>query len=70
MSGISRAYRDLYREYRRYLDDRFNEAEIKSIYYHEIADWLRLMPYKLEHDESRAAIFLAGMLLSADDIFI
>ena len=68
MSGISRAYRDLYSEYRKYLKESFDEAQIKSIYYHEIADWLRLMPYKIEHDESRAAVFLAGMLLVADDI--
>lgn len=66
ISGVSRAYRDLYGEYKTFLAERFNEAEIRSIYYHEIADWLRLMPYKLEHDESRAGVFLAGMLLVAD----
>lgn len=70
MSGVSRAYRDLYGDYKRYLGERFNEAEVRSIYYHEIADWLRLMPYKIEHDENKAAIFLAGMLLAADDIII
>ncbi|MBQ7584559.1 MAG: flippase-like domain-containing protein [Lachnospiraceae bacterium] len=68
MSGMSRAYRDLYGEYRKYLRERFSEEEIKSIYYHEIADWLRLMPYKMENDEGRAAVFLAGMLLVTDEI--
>ncbi len=68
MSGISRAYRDLYGEYVKFLKESFSEWQIKSIYYHEIADWLRLMPYKMEHDENKAAVFLAGMLLVADDI--
>ncbi|MBQ7583058.1 MAG: hypothetical protein IJT24_00470, partial [Lachnospiraceae bacterium] len=68
MSGVSRAYRDLYGEYRKYLKERFGERELRSIYYHEIADWLRLLPYKTEHDEERAAVFLAGMLLAADDL--
>ena len=68
MSGVSRAYRDLYGEYGRYLKEKFKDREIRSIYYHEIADWLRLMPYKMEHDEDRAAVFLAGMLLAADDL--
>ena len=68
MSGISKTYRDLYGEYRKYLNERFSEDEVKSIYYHEIVNWLRLMPYKLEHDESRAAVFLAGMLLAVNEI--
>ena len=68
MSGISRAYRDLYGEYGKYLKESFSEEQIRSIYYHEIADWLRLMPYKMEHDENKAAVFLAGMLLAADEI--
>lgn len=67
ISGVSRAYRDLYGEYKKYLAKRFDEAEIRAVYYHEIADWLRLMPYKLEQDEGRAAVFLAGMLLVADE---
>lgn len=69
MSGVSKAYRDLYGRYRDYLTERFNDREIKSIYYHEIADWLRLMPYKIEHDEAKAVVFFAGMMLVADDVF-
>ncbi len=68
MSGISRAYRDLYAEYREYLNERFSAGQVRSIYYHEVADWLRLMPYKIDHDESRAVMFLAGMLLVFDDL--
>lgn len=68
MSGASRAYRDLYGEFMTYLKDIFSENEIRSVRHHEIADWLRLMPYKMDHDESRAAVFLSGMLLVADDI--
>ena len=68
MAGASRSYRDLYKEYSSMLKERFSESELKSIYYHEIANWLRLMPYKLEHDEAKAPVFLAGMLLVADGI--
>ena len=66
MSGTSRSYRDLYKEYSGMLKESFSERELKSIYYHEIVNWLRLMPYKLEHDEAKAPVFLAGMLLVAD----
>lgn len=67
ISGVSRAYRDLYGEFKKYLAERLSEAEMRSVYYHETADWLRLMPYKLDQDEGRAAVFLAGMLLVADE---
>ena len=68
MSGMTRAYRDLYGEYKRYLDERFDEAGLRSIRYHEAVNWLRLMPYRMEHEPSKAVIFLAGMLLSADGL--
>ncbi len=66
MSGMSRAYRDLYREYKAYLESRYSEDELRSIRYHEVVNWLRLMPYKLEKDPQTAPVFLAGMLLAAD----
>lgn len=68
MSGMSRAYRDLYREYRAYLESRYDEKAMRSIRYHEMVNWLRLMPYKLEKNPQTAAVFLAGLLLTADDI--
>ncbi len=68
MSGMTRAYRDLYGEYKRYLDERFDEAGLRSIRYHEAVNWLRLMPYRMEHEPHKAVIFLAGMLLSADGL--
>ncbi|MBQ9567662.1 MAG: hypothetical protein IJR31_06260, partial [Lachnospiraceae bacterium] len=68
MSGMSRAYRDLYREYRAYLESRYDEKAMRSIRYHEMVNWLRLMPYKLEKNPQTAAVFLAGLLLTAEDI--
>ena len=68
MSGMTRAYRDLYGEYKRYLGEKFDEASLKSIRYHETVNWLRLMPYRMEHEPHKAVIFLAGMLLSADGL--
>ncbi len=68
MSGMSKAYRDLYREYRAYLESRYDEKAMRSIRYHEMVNWLRLMPYKLEKNPQTAAVFLAGLLLTAEDI--
>ncbi|MCR5747044.1 MAG: flippase-like domain-containing protein [Lachnospiraceae bacterium] len=68
MAGMTKAYRDLYSDYKKYLSERFCEEEIRSIRYHETANWLRLMPYKMEHTPQKAVIFLAGMLLSAEDL--
>ena len=40
----------------------------RSIYYHEIIHWLRLMPYKIEKDGKRAFLFYAGMLMVMNDV--
>ena len=41
---------------------------MKSIFYHEIIHWLRLMPYKIEKNGERSAMFYAGMIMVMDDI--
>lgn len=41
---------------------------MRSIYFHEIIHWLRLMPYKIEKTGKRALIFYAGLLMLLKDI--
>ena len=35
---------------------------------HEVIHWLRLMPYKLNKDRKRAAMFYAGLVMVANDV--
>lgn len=64
----SKAYEYMLGQYKKFLLDHFSEEEINSIYYHEIANWLRLMPYKLE--KGRGEIFYAGLLMIMNDLKI
>jgi len=52
----------------KYLTKKFGEGAMKSIFYHEIIHWLRLMPYKIEKNGERSAMFYAGMIMVMDDI--
>ncbi len=70
ISGMSNAYRELHKAFEGYLHETYSADEIRSIYTHELINWLRLMPYKIDHDGERAAIFFAGMLMTADSIEI
>ena len=46
----------------------FDRDSIKSIYFHEIVHWIRLMPYKIAKDDKRALLFYAGMLIIMNDV--
>ena len=46
----SQAYSYLYKKLNEYMNSKFEKEKIKSIYFHEIIHWLRLMPYKLKKD--------------------
>ena len=48
--------------YRAYLEQRFGQDGVRSIYFHEAIHWLRLMPYKLEKDEAGAVLYYCGLL--------
>ncbi len=62
------AYEELYKKYKQYLDENFSEEKVKSIFYHEIIHWLRLMPYKIDKDESRALLFYAGLIIVLNEV--
>lgn len=51
-----------------YLTEKFSGETVRSIYYHEIVHWLRLMPYKIEKGGKRALLFYAGMLMVMNDV--
>lgn len=64
----SLAYSTLYDNYKKYLFESFSYKEVKSIYYHEIIHYLRLMPYKIRKDSKKTVIFYAGMLMVIADV--
>ena len=66
----SQAYFYLYKKLNEYMNLKFEKEKIKSIYFHEIIHWLRLMPYKLKKDGKRALIFYSGLLMVLDDVII
>lgn len=55
----SEAYTYLYDMLDKYMRENFEEERVKSIYYHEIIHWLRLMPYKIEKNGKRVLLFYA-----------
>lgn len=64
----SEAYTYLYDILDKYMRENFEEERVKSIYYHEIIHWLRLMPYKIEKNGKRVLLFYAGMLMVMYDV--
>lgn len=64
----SEAYTYLYDMLDKYMWEHFEEERVKSIYYHEIIHWLRLMPYKIEKNGKRVLLFYAGMLMVMYDV--
>ena len=64
----SDAYKFLLKELDEYMLSHFEIRRIKSIYYHEIVHWLRLMPYKIEKSGKRVLLFYAGLLIVINDI--
>ncbi|BCZ49013.1 hypothetical protein psyc5s11_50800 [Clostridium gelidum] len=66
--AVSHAYKRLYERYNDYLYKNFDEESIKSIYFHEIVHYLRLMPYKIRKDPKKAIIFYAGLIMVLDDV--
>lgn len=64
----SSAYMELHTLLKQYMYKKLGEDAVRSIYFHEIVHWLRLMPYKLEKDKKRALMFYAGMLMVLHDV--
>ena len=64
----SEAYTYLFKSLDEYMNQKLSYERVRSIYYHEIVHWLRLMPYKIEKNGKRVLLFYAGMLMVMDDV--
>ena len=67
-SGKSENYKSLYDKYRLFLKAKFSATEVRSIYYHQIVHWLRLLPHQIEKNEKSSLIFYAQLLEILRDI--
>lgn len=65
----SSVYDELYKRYDNYLLHKFDYDKVKSIYFHEIVHWLRLLPYKIEKNGERSVLFYCGLIIIMNDIF-
>lgn len=59
----SSAYSELHAAYLRLLKDRFGADRVREIHFHEIVNYLRLVPYKLRNQPERALSFVACVSL-------
>lgn len=64
----SNVYYQLFDKLNKYLETHFSKEQVKSIFYHEIIHWLRLMPYKIEKNGERCILFYAGLIMVANDV--
>ncbi|MBE6024725.1 MAG: flippase-like domain-containing protein [Cellulosilyticum sp.] len=64
----SSVYIELHNRLKEYMLETFGKERTRSIYFHEIIHWLRLMPYKINKDGKRALLFYAGMLMVMNDV--
>ena len=64
----SSVYTYLHAKLFEYMIENFGQERTKSIYYHEIIHWLRLLPYKIEKDGVRAVLFYCGLLMVLNDV--
>ena len=62
-------YRELYHCFHRWMTERLSPEEVRSVYYHEIVHWLRLLPYKLRKNEKTAVQYFAAMIAVMNDIY-
>ena len=53
----------------RYFEENYDSKTIRSIYFHEIVHWLRLMPYKIDKNIRTAPVFYAGLLMVLDYVY-
>lgn len=64
----SNTYYQIFEKYTKYLEEKFGEEGLKSIFFHEIIHWLRLMPYKINKIGEKSLLFYAGLIMVASDV--
>lgn len=68
MNSTSLSYEKIYLKYKTYLEEHFDCNKVRSIYFHEIVHWLRLLPYKIKKDEELSVLFYAGFIIVLNDV--
>ena len=68
MASTSKQYANIYSNYHKYLERNFTPIQIRSIYFHEVIHWLRLLPYKIENDSTHVILFFAGLIRVFSDV--
>lgn len=61
-------YDELYKKYFDYLNNKFDREIVKSIFFHEIIHWFRLMPYKIEKNGQRSVLFYSGLIIVMNEV--
>ena len=64
----SLVYERLHEKFDEFMGANFSAECMRSIYYHHIVHWLRLMPYKIEKNGIRSVLFYAGLLMVLDEV--
>lgn len=64
----SSVYKLMYRKLHEFMMSEYGKDRVKSIYYHEVIHWLRLLPYKIAKDGKRALLFYAGLVVVLNDV--
>ena len=65
----SRQYEALFSCLCAWIRQTYGEQGLRSVFYHEIIHWLRLMPYRLRRREVSAPRYYAAMLLVMNDVY-
>ena len=64
----SNVYYKLFEKVIGHLENKFGKEALKSIFYHEVIHWLRLLPYKINKIGDRSLLFYAGFIMVMNDI--
>lgn len=64
----SNIYYQMFDKVTDYLQNKFGEIGLKSIFYHEIIHWIRLLPYKINKLDEKSLLFYAGLIMVMNDI--
>ena len=65
----SRQYALLFSQLCAWIRENLGEEGLRSVFYHEIIHWLRLLPYRVRRNELSAPRYYAAMLLVMNDIY-
>ena len=64
----SHTYVYFFEKLNEYMNLKFDKEIVRSIYFHEIIHWLRLLPYKIKIDKERVLMFYSGLLMILHDV--